>query len=100
MVPPFVRPQSSDSGEVVLALPLPHLPIREFITAGGGEYERDFHLRKTEIVAARLGDEVIVKTLNRSGGPLWPHPENPVYDDILGDDAVIMSKIVAILRRR
>jgi repressor LexA len=52
-----------------------------------------------EIVAARLGDEVIVKTLKRSGGHVWLHPENPIYDDILGDNAAIMGKVVAILRR-
>lgn len=52
-----------------------------------------------EIVAARLGDEVIVKTLKRSGGHVWLHPENGIYDDILGDSAVIMGKVVAILRR-
>jgi SOS regulatory protein LexA len=52
-----------------------------------------------EIVAARLDDEVIVKTLKRSGGHVWLHPENQIYDDILGDNAVIMGKVVAILRR-
>lgn len=55
-----------------------------------------------DIVAATIdGAEVegTVKTLKRSDGHVWLMPHNPVYAPILGDDAVIVGKVVAVLRR-
>jgi|SRR5579875_1634394 len=55
-----------------------------------------------DIVAATIdGIEVegTVKTLKRSGGHVWLMPHNPVYAPILGDSAVIVGKVVAVLRR-
>jgi repressor LexA len=55
-----------------------------------------------EIVAATLeGIEVegTVKTLKRSDGHVWLMPQNPAYSPILGDDAKIVGKVVAVLRR-
>jgi repressor LexA len=55
-----------------------------------------------DIVAALIdGIEVegTVKTLKRSDGHVWLMPHNPVYIPILGDDATIVGKVVAVLRR-
>lgn len=52
-----------------------------------------------EIVVARIDDEATVKRMRRSGGHIWLVPENPVYEEISGDRAVIMGKVVAVLRR-
>ena len=55
-----------------------------------------------DIVAATIdGVEVegTVKTLKRSDGHVWLMPHNPIYAPILGDNAVIVGKVVAVLRR-
>lgn len=51
-----------------------------------------------EIVAAMIDEEVTVKTLRRSDGHQWLMPANPLYTPIQGDDAVILGKLVALLR--
>jgi repressor LexA len=55
-----------------------------------------------DIVAATIdGVEVegTVKTLKRSDGHVWLMPHNPIYAPILGDNAAIVGKVVAVLRR-
>ena len=53
-----------------------------------------------EIVAAILGGEVTVKTFRRANdGHVWLTPQNKAYDNIPGDDATILGKVVAVLRR-
>ena len=55
-----------------------------------------------DIVAAMIdGLEVegTVKTLKRSDGHVWLMPHNPVYTPILADDAIIVGRVVAVLRR-
>jgi repressor LexA len=52
-----------------------------------------------EIVAAIVDGEATVKTLKKSGGHIWLMPHNPAYTPILGDDASILGKVVAVLRR-
>jgi repressor LexA len=52
-----------------------------------------------EIVAAMLDGEATVKTLKRSDGHVWLIPHNPAYTPILGDEATILGKVVAVLRR-
>jgi len=55
-----------------------------------------------DIVAATIdGIEVegTVKTLKRSDGHVWLMPHNPAYPPILGDQATIVGKVVAVLRR-
>jgi repressor LexA len=55
-----------------------------------------------DIVAATIdGIEVegTVKTLKRADGHVWLIPHNPLYAPILGDDAAIVGKVVAVLRR-
>lgn len=52
-----------------------------------------------EIVAAMVENEATVKTLKRSDGHVWLMPHNPAYTPILGDEATILGKVVAVLRR-
>jgi repressor LexA len=52
-----------------------------------------------EIVAAMLDGEATVKTFKRSDGHAWLIPNNPAYAPILGDEASILGRVVAVLRR-
>jgi repressor LexA len=52
-----------------------------------------------EIVAAMIDGEATVKTLKQSDGRVWLMPHNPAFTPILGDDATILGKVVAVLRR-
>jgi repressor LexA len=52
-----------------------------------------------EIVAAMIDGEATVKTLKQSDGHVWLMPHNPAFTPILGDDASILGKVVAVLRR-
>lgn len=52
-----------------------------------------------DIVAALLGDEATVKTYKRKDGHVWLMPHNPAYQPIPGDDASILGKVVAVMRR-
>jgi len=52
-----------------------------------------------DIVAAMLDGEATVKTLERSDGHAWLLPHNPAYAPILGDEASILGRVIAVLRR-
>jgi repressor LexA len=52
-----------------------------------------------EIVAAMIEGEATVKTFKRRDGHNWLMPANPAYDPIPGDDATILGRVVAVLRR-
>jgi repressor LexA len=52
-----------------------------------------------EIVAAMIDGEATVKTLKRKDGHVWLMPHNEAYEPIPGDDAMILGKVVAVLRR-
>jgi repressor LexA len=63
---------------------------------------RETDVENGDIVAAMIdGIEVegTVKTLKRSDGHVWLIPHNRAYQPIPGDDAVIVGKVVAVLRR-
>jgi repressor LexA len=55
-----------------------------------------------EIVAAQLdgagGAEATVKTLQRLDGHAWLMPHNPDYQPIPADGAIILGKVVAVVR--
>ena len=51
-----------------------------------------------DVVAAMLDDEATVKTFKKRDGHIWLMPHNPNYEPILGDDAVIVGKVTAVLR--
>jgi repressor LexA len=52
-----------------------------------------------EIVAAMLDGEATVKTYRFRDNHVWLMPHNPAFEPIPGDDATILGKVVAVLRR-
>ncbi|ASR39588.1 repressor LexA [Prauserella marina] len=52
-----------------------------------------------DIVAAMIEGEATVKTFKRKEGHVWLMPHNEAYEPIPGDDATILGKVVAVLRR-
>jgi repressor LexA len=52
-----------------------------------------------EIVAAMIDGEATVKTFKHAGDHIWLMPHNPAYTPIPGDDATILGRVVAVLRR-
>ena len=52
-----------------------------------------------EIVAALLDNEATVKTFKRKNGHVWLLPHNPEFSPIDGDQATILGKVTAVLRR-
>jgi repressor LexA len=58
-----------------------------------------------DIVAAMIASdssadwEATVKTLKKAGSHTWLIPHNPAYTPILADTAVIIGKVVSVLRR-
>lgn len=52
-----------------------------------------------EIVAAMLDGEATVKTYRLRDGHAWLMPRNPAFEPIPGDDATILGRVVAVLRR-
>lgn len=53
---------------------------------------------KGEIVAAMIDAEATVKTFAQQDGHVWLMPHNPSFAPILGDQAEILGKVVAVLR--
>jgi repressor LexA len=52
-----------------------------------------------DIVAAMIDGEATVKTLKRRDGRIWLLPHNPAYEPIPADDATVLGRVVAVLRR-
>ena len=52
-----------------------------------------------DIVAAMIDGEATVKRLKREDGHIWLMPHNAAYEPIPGDNATILGKVVAVLRR-
>lgn len=52
-----------------------------------------------DIVAAMIDGEATVKTFKRRGAHIWLMPHNPQYEPIPGDEATILGRVVAVLRR-
>jgi repressor LexA len=52
-----------------------------------------------EIVAAMIDGEATVKTYKRRDGGVWLLPHNDAYEPIPADDAVILGRVVAVMRR-
>jgi repressor LexA len=51
-----------------------------------------------DIVAAMLEEEATVKTFKQRDGNTWLLPRNSAFEPIPGDHAVILGKVVAVLR--
>jgi repressor LexA len=52
-----------------------------------------------DIVAAMLDGEATVKTFKRRDGHVWLMPHNPSFSPINGDEATILGRVTAVLRR-
>jgi repressor LexA len=52
-----------------------------------------------EIVAAMIENEATVKTFKRKDGHVWLLPQNQAYDPIPGDEASVLGRVVAVLRK-
>ncbi|WP_433825622.1 transcriptional repressor LexA [Actinoplanes sp. CA-015351] len=52
-----------------------------------------------DIVAAMIEGEATVKVLRRRGSRVELVPRNPVYQVIPGDEAVVLGKVVCVIRR-
>ncbi len=52
-----------------------------------------------EIVAAMIDGEATVKTFRRRDGHAWLLPQNPAYSPIPADQASILGRVVAVLRK-
>ena len=51
-----------------------------------------------EIVAAMIDGEATVKTFRRADGHVWLLPQNASYSPIPGDQAVVLGRVVSVLR--
>jgi len=51
-----------------------------------------------EIVAAMLDGEATVKVFRQRDGHTWLLPRNSAFEPILGDEAEVLGKVVAVLR--
>jgi repressor LexA len=52
-----------------------------------------------DIVAAMIDGDATVKTFKRTKDAVWLMPHNPVFDPIPGNNAVILGKVVTVMRR-
>jgi repressor LexA len=52
-----------------------------------------------DIVAAMIDGEATVKTFKRRDGHIWLMPQNAAYEPIPGDEASILGRVVAVLRK-
>ena len=52
-----------------------------------------------DIVAAMIDGEATVKTFKRRDGHVWLMPHNPAFEPIPGDEATILGRVTAVLRR-
>lgn len=73
---------------------------------GAGIKNGDFVLVRSQpdaengdIVAAMIDGEATVKTLQLTTGHVWLMPHNLAYTPIAGDDAIIIGKVVSVLRK-
>jgi repressor LexA len=52
-----------------------------------------------DIVAAMIDGEATVKTFKRRDGHVWLMPHNPNYAPIPGDEATVLGRVTAVLRK-
>jgi repressor LexA len=52
-----------------------------------------------EFVAAMIDGEATVKELKKEANAVWLMPRNAAYEPIPGNDAVILGRVVTVLRR-
>ena len=52
-----------------------------------------------DIVAAMIDGEATVKTFKRTGKDVWLLPHNPLFEPINGNNAVVLGKVVTVIRK-
>ncbi|EOM78244.1 transcriptional repressor LexA [Rhodococcus rhodnii] len=52
-----------------------------------------------DVVAAMIDGEATVKTFKRTGKDVWLMPHNELFEPINGNDAVILGKVVTVMRK-
>jgi repressor LexA len=52
-----------------------------------------------DIVAAMIEGEATVKAFKRRDQRVWLEPRNPAYEPIPGEDATILGRVVAVMRK-
>lgn len=52
-----------------------------------------------DVVAAMIDGEATVKTYKKRNGHVWLLPHNPAFEPIPGDEAVVLGRVTAVLRR-
>ena len=52
-----------------------------------------------DIVAAMIDGEATVKTFKRRDGHVWLMPHNPAFEPIPGDQATVLGRVTAVLRK-
>jgi repressor LexA len=52
-----------------------------------------------DVVAAMIDGEATVKTYKRRDGHVWLMPHNPAFAPIPGDDATVLGRVTAVLRK-
>ena len=52
-----------------------------------------------DIVAAMIDGEATVKTFKRTGNQVWLMPHNPAFDPIPGNEAVVLGRVVTVIRK-
>jgi repressor LexA len=52
-----------------------------------------------DVVAAMIDGEATVKTYKRRDGHIWLMPHNPAFAPIPGDDATVLGRVTAVLRK-
>jgi repressor LexA len=85
------------------------LQVRGDSMVGAGVLDRDYVVVRRQgtaengdMVVALLPNveaEATVKHFSRKGGRVWLLPDNPAFEPIDGDQAQILGKVVAVLRR-
>ncbi len=60
---------------------------------------RQHEAHSGDIVAAMIDDEATVKVYRRRSGHVYLEPRNPAYSVLDGDHAVILGKVVSVMRR-
>jgi repressor LexA len=103
----FVLPrQLVGDGELIMLRVVGDSMIDAAITDGDWVVvRRESDIENGDIVAAMIESdtsadrEATVKTFKKRDGHVWLIPHNPAYVPILGDNATIVGKVVAVLRR-
>jgi repressor LexA len=60
---------------------------------------KQYEAHSGEIVAAMIDGEATVKVYRRRNGHVFLEPRNPAYEVLDGDEAIVLGKVVSVMRR-